>query len=127
MSDNQAANPASTFSSAISGIIHDFGATVEELNLFSERDRRQVWEWNSVRPKAIDSCVHEIFKERVLAQPDATAVCSWDGDFTYHEIDQLSTRLAHYLTTLGVGPEVMVPLCFSKSAWAIVSMLAVMK
>jgi non-ribosomal peptide synthetase component F len=35
--------------------------------------------------------------------------------------------LADYLSTRGIGPEVIVPLCFEKSLWAIVSLLAVLK
>lgn len=46
---------------------------------------------------------------------------------TYAELDKLSSQLARHLVGLGVGPEVMVPLCFSKSIWAIVAMVAVMK
>jgi non-ribosomal peptide synthetase component F len=39
----------------------------------------------------------------------------------------LSERLAYYLVGLGIGPEIMVPLCFEKSMWTIVAMLSVLK
>nr|POF13536.1 nonribosomal peptide synthetase 1 [Quercus suber] len=39
----------------------------------------------------------------------------------------MTTQVATLLSQLGVGPEVMVPVCFEKSTWAIIAMLGVMK
>ena len=63
----------------------------------------------------------------MLSQPDAVAIHAWDGNFTYSELDEIVTRLAHHLRHLGVGLEVLVPICFGKLAWAIVAMLAVLQ
>jgi non-ribosomal peptide synthetase component F len=46
---------------------------------------------------------------------------------TYHELDDYSTRLAGHLVQIGIEPENIVPLCFEKSMWTIVAMLAVLK
>ena len=59
--------------------------------------------------------------------PHAAAVCAWDGALTYHELDTLSTQLAHCLMDLGVGLGSMVTLCIEKSMWMPVAMLSVMK
>lgn len=76
---------------------------------------------------AVDRCVHELVEERCRAQPDAPAVCAWDGDLTYAELNAHSSALAAHLVERGVGPEVFVPLCFEKSRWTTVAMLGVMK
>ncbi|OAA72443.1 destruxin synthetase [Cordyceps fumosorosea ARSEF 2679] len=55
------------------------------------------------------------------------AVCAWDGDLTYAMLDQLSTVLAARLTRHGVGSDVRVPLCFHKSKWTPVAILAILK
>ena len=68
-----------------------------------------------------------MIEERAQAQPSAPAVCAWDGELTYGELDQLATRLAGRLVDLGVGPDVLVPLCFEKSMWTTVAMLGVLK
>lgn len=60
-------------------------------------------------------------------KPEAEAVRAWDATFTYRELDLHSTRLAYHLAQLGVKEEVIVPLCFEKSAWVVVAMLAVLK
>lgn len=97
------------------------------MDPISPQDKAQIWGWNCNVPEASDSCIHEAIALRVITQPNEPAVCSWDENFTYAELDDFSTRLGHYLVTLGVGPERIVPLCFEKSAWTIVSMIAVLK
>ena len=82
---------------------------------------------NINEPQSVDRCVHEIIHQRYLEQPDAPAVCAWDGDFTYAELNELSSQLAAHLTRKGVGPEVFVSLYFEKSRWTTVTMLGVMK
>ena len=77
--------------------------------------------------KPVESCVHELIYERCQAQPEAPAVCGWDGDFTFKQLDSLANSLALTLSSKGVGPEVFVPLCFEKSRWVVVAMLAVLK
>ena len=93
----------------------------------SPTDERQIWEWNRDVPKVVSNCIHFLISSRSLSQPSLPAVCSWDGDFTYGELEDLSSTLAIYLETQGVGTELLVPLCFEKSKWIIVSMLAVLK
>ena len=88
---------------------------------------RQIWEWNGTVPEPVTSCIHSLIGERTISQPDSPAICSWDGELSYSELDELSTRLAGLLLTRGIGPEVLVPLCFEKSKWTIVSMLGVLK
>ncbi|KAH8647284.1 hypothetical protein BX600DRAFT_532785 [Xylariales sp. PMI_506] len=86
-----------------------------------------IMSWNCAMPAAADCSVQDLILRHVISQPDSPAIRSWDGDFTYYEIDILSTQLANYLAKLSVGPDVFVACCFDKSAWAIVSMLAIIK
>ncbi|TVY88421.1 Nonribosomal peptide synthetase, partial [Lachnellula willkommii] len=76
-------------------------------------------------PLAVEKCIHEVipFQARGLQ----LAVRAWDGDATYQDLDAWSTQLAHKLVLRGVVPDRLVPLCFHKSLWAVVSVLAVMK
>ena len=78
-------------------------------------------------PDTVHQCIHDIVEEKVRSQPDAPAICSWDGGLTYSELSHLSTGLASQLMKNGVGPEVLVPLCFEKSMWTPVAMLGVLK
>lgn len=84
-------------------------------------------QWGVETPKPIESCVHELIHERCQAQPDAPAVVAWDGDLRYGQLSILADTLAAILSTKGVGPEVVVPICSERSRWVVVAMLAVLK
>jgi len=104
------------------------GATerVGDVQIFSPEDKHLLQECNTKTPILLNSTIHEEFQKIVLARPLAPALCSWDGEFSYKEVYENSTRLAHHLVSLGVGPNIFVPICMDKSAWAIISMLAIM-
>uniref|UniRef100_A0A8H7NMQ9 Carrier domain-containing protein n=1 Tax=Bionectria ochroleuca TaxID=29856 RepID=A0A8H7NMQ9_BIOOC len=98
-----------------------------DINTVSTRDLEQIWQWNAVVPETINYTVHDLIAENASKRPDSPAVCAWDGHWTYQEMESIATHIAHRLVTLGVGPGVIVPLCFEKSRWMPVAMLAVMK
>ncbi|ROV89092.1 hypothetical protein VMCG_09872 [Cytospora schulzeri] len=78
-------------------------------------------------PPPINRLVQDLIQEQVAARPDGPAICSWDGQFTYSELDQLSSRLAVHISSWGVGPDVIVPILCDKSSVTIIAMLAVLK
>ncbi|KAF5858059.1 hypothetical protein ETB97_004928, partial [Aspergillus alliaceus] len=103
------------------------GSPVKNVKAVSEEDLRDIWNWNATVPSVVDRCVHDIITARSREQPHAPAICAWDGELTYSELEELSTQLAHHLVGCGVGPNAIVPLCFKKSMWMPVAMLGVMK
>lgn len=129
LSPSQAVNVAQTFNSVLSAIIEDPDRVVQELDLVSPSQWQQIQNWNNCASEIeiVNFCTHELFAQQVAKQGNAQAVNGWDGDFTYKELDDVTTYLAHHLVSLGVGPEVFVPVCFEKSVWAIVAMWAVNK
>ncbi|KAJ0425154.1 hypothetical protein BJY00DRAFT_308481 [Aspergillus carlsbadensis] len=90
-------------------------------------DLAKVWAWNSTVPPAVNCCLHTTFTAKAQEQPSAPAICAWDGDLTYGELDSLSSRLAQHLIRLGVSNGLIVPLCFEKSMWMSVAAIAVLK
>ncbi|TPX19125.1 uncharacterized protein E0L32_011198 [Thyridium curvatum] len=92
-----------------------------------QQDLDRIWTWNAVVPPTIERCIHDMVSARAAQQPEALAVAAWDGQFLYSEIDALSTRLAQDLIVAGVQLGVPVPLCFEKTRWTVVAVLAVMK
>lgn len=91
------------------------------------QDATQVWAWNKTVPRGETACVHEIVSSNAAKRGGAAAVCAWDGELTYQELEDKSARLAAHLTNLGVRPGIMVPLCFEKSKWAVVATMAILK
>jgi amino acid adenylation domain-containing protein len=101
--------------------------SLEEVTLFTPHDRQQIYEWNNQNFEVVDQCIHGGFQEQVNTAPNAPAICSFDRNFTYSQLDFASNQLAHFLTGCGIGPHKIVPLFFDKSAWTVVAMLGVMK
>ncbi|KAI9368786.1 hypothetical protein BJX61DRAFT_546202 [Aspergillus egyptiacus] len=103
-------------------------STIADLDFLDEFTGALVSDWNSALPERCERCVHELIEEQARRLPaSAYAICGWDGNLTYSELDELSTRLSQELIQLGVGPEAFVALCFNKSCWAIVAQVAVLK
>ena len=68
-----------------------------------------------------------LFAEQVARAPEAVAVTFEGRSMTYRELDEAANRLAHLLADHGAGPGQCVALLFSRSAEAIVAILAVLK
>jgi amino acid adenylation domain-containing protein len=74
------------------------------------------------------SSIVSLVSQQVTLNPNAPAVSAWDGEMTYAELDTMASHLGTYLReTLKLTPESTTAVCFEKSIWAIVAMLAIMK
>lgn len=93
----------------------------------TKRDLEQIWRWNADIIPTVARCVHDIFAETVQEHAESPAICAWDGELSYAELDQQSTCLARYLVSQGVQPGMVVALCFEKSKWMPVTVLGLMK
>ncbi|KAJ5112864.1 HC-toxin synthetase [Penicillium angulare] len=100
---------------------------LRDVEILSAKDLQDLQQWNAERPVKINRFVDEIIAENFRARPSAPAICSWDGDLTYGQFDNVTTRLAAHLTKFGVGRGFIVPLCFRRSRWMFIAMLAVIK
>lgn len=119
-----------TFEKAIRSIITASSNTlITAVDIFSEHDQEIIWARNQTPSAPVESCVHEIIQQRCIEYPDSEAVCDTDGSFTYRELDELSSRLARYLTVEcgSVAPNEVVPICLERTRWTPVAMLGVLK
>lgn len=100
---------------------------LRDVDMVSPEDYREIAKWNSHVPEIIERCIHDRIEERVAQHPHVEAVCAWDGSFTYEEVSKLSSPLAARLYAMGARPNTIIPLCFEKSKWTLIAMMAVMK
>ncbi|KAK8130644.1 Amino acid adenylation [Apiospora kogelbergensis] len=105
----------------------DPGLTLAEVQMLDDAELTQLWDWNSVVPEPSKLSIAEIFQQVAQTYPSRPAICAWDGQLTYDELDKLSTALAAQLVHLGASRDEFIPLFFAKSMWASVAMLAVVK
>ncbi|KFY89182.1 hypothetical protein V498_06500, partial [Pseudogymnoascus sp. VKM F-4517 (FW-2822)] len=101
LSKGQAANVASALERAVLCVLNGALGTVGDQHLFSDYHREQVDRWNQNRPEWTDLTLHEAMATQVKIQPEATAVRAWDEEWTYREVDVLSSSLAQHLVDLG--------------------------
>jgi amino acid adenylation domain-containing protein len=101
---------------------------LSDINLCGPQDMRQILQWNRrTLPRRVHACVQDLISEQALRDPDHEAIHACDGSVTYAELDKLSDHLAVHLASLGVHVEIMVAMCFEKSKWAVIAMLAILK
>ncbi|KAJ6002427.1 hypothetical protein N7451_004974 [Penicillium sp. IBT 35674x] len=98
-----------------------------DLDLCSDLDLILLQKFTKEVSEPHEVLLHDMALEHARLTPDATAICSWDGNFTYRELDDVTSRLALYLANIGVGPETFVLSCFEKSSFAIIARLAILK
>ena len=72
------------------------------------------------------SCVAHLVIEAALARPEAPAVVCGSDTLTYGHLKTRASRLANYLVSLGVGPDVPVALCLDRSFELITSAFAIL-
>ncbi|EFE30955.1 uncharacterized protein ARB_02149 [Trichophyton benhamiae CBS 112371] len=102
--------------------------SLRNINTINEYDLCDIWSRNSIIPTSSqDTCVHKLFIAVAQKFPSALAVCAWDGEITYKQLDDQSTGLAYRLVELGLKMGDIVSLCLEKSIWTPVAMLGVMK
>lgn len=90
-----------------------------EACLLSPSEKDRIRSWTSDTPPRESKTIHELFRQQAVISADIDALLSDEGNFTYAEVDEWSNRLALYLQMMGVGKGAMVPVCFSKSPYAI--------
>lgn len=120
---------AAHFSTLLEGIVVDPDRQIGTLPLLTDGEIDQlVVEWNDTDadfPR--EKCVHELVEIQVQRTPNAVAITSNDQQLTYFELNERANRIAHYLRSKGVGPEVCVGLCLKRSADLVVGILGIWK
>jgi len=127
LGEGNAADIVNTFQQVLSEVITKPAALYSELQVLHPNNSRKLFEWNSMAPKSVNRCVGELFEEQVSYTSTNMAIYASDASFTYAELESASRKLALALQAKSIGPEDVVLLCFPKSAWAVVAMMAVVR
>lgn len=99
-----------------------------DLSLLSPEDWQKLTEWNNTQLEYDQQkCIHQLIEDQVERSPAAPAILFENQRLTYQELNQQANQLAHYLQTLGVGPEALVGICMERSPKMVVALLAILK
>ena len=98
------------------------------LPLLTEPERSQALiEWNDTEQYYGPGSVQMAFEQQAEAQPAAIALLYDGRHLTYNELNVRANRLAHYLKSLGVGPEARVGICVERGLEMLVGVLGILK
>ena len=104
---------------------------LSSMDLLDAGEHARLDEWGNravlTQPATAPVSIPVLFAAQVARTPEAVAMSCEGRSMTYRELDEAANRLAHLLAGQGVGPGECVALLFSRSAEAIVAILAVLK
>ncbi|KAF9766999.1 Beauvericin nonribosomal cyclodepsipeptide synthetase bea1 [Fusarium sp. DS 682] len=102
--------------------------SVGDVEMVTQEDRAEIQSWNSQPIPAQDTLIHKEMLNTAAVSPNKAAICAWDGEWTYSELDSITSRLAALIKLSTADKEhAILPIYFEKSKWVVASMLAVMK
>lgn len=120
---------AGHFETLLAGIVANPNTPISQLPLLTETERHQLLvEWNDTQadyPK--DQCIHQLFESQAAQTPNVTALVFENIRLSYQDLNRQANQLAHYLQSLGVGPETLVGLCVERSLEMVVGLLGILK
>lgn len=104
-------------------------ASVGDLAILTPEERHRLTvEWNDSAitvPEGV--CVHHLFEAQVAATPWALAVEADGERLTYSDLNVRANQFAHYLRSLGIGPDVCVAVLVDRSPEMLVAILGILK
>jgi amino acid adenylation domain-containing protein len=71
--------------------------------------------------------VHQLVETHAASRPTATALVFEQQRVSYAELNQRANHLAHYLISLGVGPDDRVAICIERNVEMMVGLLGILK
>ncbi|MFG1798288.1 amino acid adenylation domain-containing protein [Nocardia sp. NPDC049149] len=103
---------------------------VGEVELLADAEQRQldaIGNIAALRAAPDGPVVPELFAEQVIQRPQATAVQVDDAQWTYGDVDHMSSRLAGELLSQGARPGDLVGVLLPRSVYSVAAVLAVWK
>ncbi len=117
------------YARTLEAMAHEPDASLVLHSPLSAAERKQMLlEWNdnkAERPR--ENAVSQLFEAQVERTPDEIAIVCADEKITYRELNRRANKLARYLRSLGVGPEVRVGICTGRSIEMVVGLLGILK
>ena len=109
----------------------DPGRQLSSMDVLDEAEHARLDGWGNravlTQPVSAPVSVPVLFAAQVARTPAAVAISFEGRSLTYRDLDEAANRLAHLLAGQGASPGHCVALLFSRSAEAIVAILAVLK
>lgn len=127
LDDWTAHNVLATFERILHSVVNESDNLLRNISLISSRDQRLIAKWNAELPPPAGETLNERLEKVFHTHENEEAVFTTAGNFTYGQLDDLSSLLAERLVRLGLSRNMIVPVCMNKSRWATCAMVAIWK
>jgi amino acid adenylation domain-containing protein len=115
------------FERTLQSVLDEPQASVEQLDVISEPEKRLLRTWNPVSTPDQGLTLVSLFEAQMARAPDAIAV-SFDGAVSsYATLDRRANQLANHLLARGVTPDTPVAVLAERSLELVISLLAILK
>jgi len=112
----------------VNKLIEDPNARLSDVSLVAGEPGLVAGEQGMFQMKPVsEPLVNKLFEKQVTKSRDKVALIAEDGEFTYHEINQMANRIAHGLVIRGVGVEDRVMFILKRDSRLIATMFGIVK
>lgn len=117
------------FQTLLAGLVANPEQDIFTLPLLTEAEQHQLLvEWNRTDANYPENKFsHQLFEAQVERTPDAVAVEFEDEHLTYRQLNRRANQVAHYLRSIGIGPEVPIGFCVERSLARVIGLLGIFK
>ena len=114
----------------LTGFVRNANNTVGSIDVLTDREEQKLLvEWNTTGQHFPEEtlCVHEWFDLEASRDPSGCAITYNSEVLSKGELNRRANQVARYLRNCGVGPEVYVGLCITRSFEMVVGLLGILK
>src|SRR6185436_7473042 len=116
------------YETLLQAIVNNPEQPIAHLQLLPQQEQHQLLsQANPNRVYTTDRCLHELVAAQCESTPGAVALVFQNQTTSYRELNNRANQLAHYLSALGVGPDVLVGVFMERTAEMLVGLLAILK
>jgi amino acid adenylation domain-containing protein len=119
---------AGNFEVLLDSLTVNLSRAISALPLLTAAEQQQLHAWNATTTELpLQKTLHELIEEQVERTASSVALSFKGAELSYRELDGRANQLAHYLRSLGVGPEFVVGICMERSVEMVVGLLGILK
>jgi amino acid adenylation domain-containing protein/non-ribosomal peptide synthase protein (TIGR01720 family) len=102
-------------------------ARIEDVDPVTVQERETFTQWNDTAAEIpADTCIHQLFVERMLVQPYAVALRDADGAMSYEDLFRRALMVCRALQAMKVRPEELVGVRLPKGRGQVIATLGIM-
>ncbi|MFD8546328.1 amino acid adenylation domain-containing protein [Streptomyces sp. NPDC059649] len=112
----------------IAAAVHDPSQRIGDVDILTAEERSALLAAEQQTEQTVAAATFpQLFHNRLVRAPQATAVESADASWSYEELNARANRIAHWLIARGIGPEQSVGVAMARSADQVAIALGIFK